>query len=181
MAMRKLIPLSRRVITRKKIIALVVLVAILGLISLKLTSSTGMSLTGHGKHGEVITVSKNQEIVNGDHITVVGEKFDPTVGIYVAMCKVVPVGELPTPCGGGADMTGHLAASYWISSNPPPYGKGLAIPFKNGGFKVSLKVSPLIGKLDCRKDIACAIYIRADHTRTDDRTYDIKVPLSFQK
>jgi len=38
----------------------------------------------------------------------------------------------------------------------------------------------MIGKLDCRK-ISCAIYVRADHTRSDDRSFDLKVPVKFKK
>ncbi len=138
------------------------------------------SMQALGKHGEILTINQSQDLKNGSLITVTGKRFDSTVGIYVAMCKVVPADSLPTPCGGGADKTGHLQASYWISSNPPAYGKGLAIPFHNSSFKVQLKVSSSIGKFDCQK-ISCAIYVRADHTRTDDRDYDIKIPVTFKK
>jgi hypothetical protein len=134
-----------------------------------------------GPHGEVLTASKVSNIKSGETILVSGKNFDTTVGIYVEMCQVVPIGTLPSVCGGGVNMSGTGAASFWISSNPPSYGKNLAIPFKVGGvFKVGLKVQPLIGKIDCRKS-ACAIYVRADHTRTQDRTHDIKLPITFSK
>ena len=131
--------------------------------------------------GSVLTVNKTVGIKNGEKIIVSGKHFDETVGIYVAMCKVVPKGELPTPCGGGADKTGATGSSLWISSNPPAYGVGLADPYLPGGrFSYAIKFSPMIGKLDCRK-IACAVYVRADHTRGDDRSYDLKVPITFAK
>jgi hypothetical protein len=134
-----------------------------------------------GTHGETLSVSKTSAIGSGDILTVAGKNFDESVGIYVAMCKIVSPSKLPSPCGGGADKTGKLKASYWISSNPPGYGRGLVIPFKaNGSFSVSLKVSPMIGTADCRKT-PCALYVRADHTRTQDRTHDLYVPLSFSK
>jgi len=134
-----------------------------------------------GQHGEVLTAVPTSGIKSGQIITVSGKNFDTTVGIYVEMCQIVPTGTLPEVCGGGVNMTGASAASFWISSNPPSYGKNLAIPFKAGGtFKVGLKVQPLIGKVDCRK-VQCAIYVRADHTRTQDRTHDIKIPISFAK
>jgi len=132
-------------------------------------------------NGSILTVSKTIGIKSGEKITVTGQHFDETVGIYVAMCKVVPKGQLPTPCGGGADKTGASGSSLWISSNPPAYGVGLADPYLPGGrFSYAIKFSPMIGKVDCRK-VACAIYVRADHTRGDDRSYDIKVPISFAK
>ena len=134
-----------------------------------------------GIHGEQLTASKTTGIKSGQLIEVSGKGFDTKVGIYVEMCQVVPAETLPTTCGGGVNLSGSGAASFWISSNPPSYGRNLAIPYKVGGvFSVGLKVQHLIGKVDCRK-VQCAIYIRADHTRTQDRTHDIKLPISFAK
>ena len=139
-----------------------------------------------GSHGETLKASKVTGIKSGETIVVSGQHYDETIGIYVAMCKVVPQGKLPSPCGGGADKTGVAGASEWISSNPPSYGVGLAKPYLPGGrFSVKVKVSPIIavpkGKaIDCRK-VACAIYTRADHTRGDDRSYDLALPITFKK
>ena len=134
-----------------------------------------------GKAGQVLTVSQTSNIKSGAKLVVSGKNFDTTVGIYVEMCVIVPAAQLPNPCGGGVNMSGASAASYWISSNPPSYGKGLAIAYGKGGtFNVNLQVSPKIGAVDCRKS-ACAIYVRADHTRTQDRTHDIYVQISFAK
>lgn len=150
-------------------------------LALFLTLGISVADAATGQHGEVLTVSKISGIKSGETLTVSGKGFDTTVGIYVELCQIVPAGTLPQVCGGGVNMSGSGAASFWISSNPPSYGKHLAIPFKTGGtFSVALKVQPKIGKVDCRKR-ACAIYIRADHTRTQDRTHDIKIPITFSK
>jgi len=134
-----------------------------------------------GSQGESLTVSKSTGVVSGSTITVTGQHYDETVGIYVAFCKVVPKGQLPTPCGGGADKTGTEGASQWISSNPPSYGIGLAKPFLPGGrFSVKVKISSKIGAIDCTK-VKCAIYTRADHTRGDDRSFDLYIPITFKK
>jgi len=134
-----------------------------------------------GSHGEILKVSKTTGIKSGDKLVVSGQRFDETIGIYVALCTLVKAGTLPSPCGGGIDESGATGASIWISSNPPSYGVGLAKPFLPGGrFSVTIKVSPMIGKLDCRK-IKCAVYVRADHTRGDDRTHDLAIPLTFKK
>ena len=157
----------------KKIAVLVV--ALLSLSSVAHASSIT------GSNGSILTVNKVVNIKSGEKITVSGQHFDETVGIYVAMCKVVPVGKLPTPCGGGADKSGITGSSIWISSNPPAYGVDLAKPFLPGGrFTLPIKLSPLIGKLDCRK-MKCAIYVRADHLRGDDRSYDLHIPITFTK
>jgi hypothetical protein len=138
------------------------------------------SKTVSGNHGESVTVSTTSPSSNG-LVNVQGAHFDETVGIYLAYCVVPKHGKLPTPCGGGINKSGMSAVSFWISSNPPPYGKGLAEDFLPGGrFKHTIRVSPLIGKFDCRK-VKCAITIRADHTRDSDRTYDIFIPITFPK
>ncbi len=134
-----------------------------------------------GSHGQTLHVSPISGIKAGQTLAVTGKNFDKKVGIYVEFCQVVPVGTLPSVCGGGVNVSGSGAASFWISSNPPSYGRNLAIPFKSGGtFRVGLKVQPMIGKIDCRK-VSCAVYVRADHTRTQDRTHDLKIPVTFSK
>jgi hypothetical protein len=139
-------------------------------------SATSMAT---GSHGEVLSANVTSGIKAGQAINVTGKGFDPMVGIYVEVCQVVPSGVRPSVCGGGANMSGSGSASFWISSHPPSYGKGLAIALKKGGkFSVVLKVQPKIGSVDCRT-AKCAIYIRADHLRTQDRSHDIKLPLTF--
>jgi hypothetical protein len=153
------------------------LLALVAISVLGVTSANALT----GPHGEVLTASKVSGVKAGESITVNGKGFDTTVGIYVELCQIVAAGTLPTVCGGGVNKTGSGAASFWISSNPPAYGRNLAIPFKSGGaFSVALKVQPMIGKIDCRK-VSCAIYTRADHTRTQDRTHDLKIPVTFSK
>lgn len=115
----------------------------------------------------------------GQRIVVTGRGFDPRVGIYVSLCLVPPQGSKPTPCGGGVNTSGTSPASAWVSSNPPPYGQALAIPYRKGGsFRVVLTVSSIIGDLDCRSS-QCAIVTRADHTRPGDRRFDVIVPVKF--
>ena len=116
----------------------------------------------------------------GQRWTVTGKGFDPHVGIYVAFCVVPAQGQAPSPCGGGANMSAASPSSVWISSNPPPYGVGLAKPYGKGGtFKVTLQVTSKIGDVDCRVT-PCAVVTRADHTRAGDRRFDVIVPVSFQ-
>ncbi|MCX6450595.1 MAG: hypothetical protein NTZ31_02675 [Actinobacteria bacterium] len=158
----------------KKILLLTAVVALIG-------TSMASAASVKSPNGAILTVSKTSSVNTGDKLTITGSHFDETVGIYLALCKIVKKIELPTPCGGGIDKTGATGSSIWISSNPPPYGVGLAKEYLPGGrFSYTIRVSPMIGKLDCRK-IACAIYVRADHTRSDDRSFDIAVPITFKK
>lgn len=127
----------------------------------------------------VIEVSRTAGLRDGETVVVTGRGFDVEKGIYVAFCVDRGDGARPTPCGGGADTTGSGGGSRWVSSDPPPYGKGLAIAYGPGGsFRVELSVTARIGDHDCRR-VRCAVVTRADHTRTDDRTQDAKVPVTF--
>ena len=159
-------------------------IVFLGILGLLTAVSLSPASAVTGQHSETFTVSKSAKLKpGGQTITVTGQGFDTSVGIYVALCvinkNVLAHKTAPTPCGGGADQMGTSGASLWISSNPPSYGIGLATPFSEaGGFMEKLKVGAMIGKIDCRKK-SCAIAVRADHTRGDDRSYDIFIPVTF--
>jgi hypothetical protein len=133
-----------------------------------------------GPEGQTLTVSRATGLSPaGETVTVEGTGYDENKGIYVAFCVDNGPGAMPSPCGGGADTTGSLGASHWISSNPPSYGESLAVPYGDGGsFSVTLNVTPQIEDVDCTIR-ACAVVTRADHTRSGDRTQDVRIPVSF--
>lgn len=137
--------------------------------------------TAKGRKGQTLTVTPTSGLsAFGQTVKVSGRGFSELVGIYVGLCVMPRPGAKPTPCGGGIDQDGSSQASAWISSNPPPYGSNLAIPYKRGGkFSVRIKVSPRIGSYDCRV-VRCAVVARADHMRANDRTWDVAVPVSFR-
>ncbi len=149
------------------------------MIKLALTALLLGSISGTG--GQELTVSQTTIAPNAK-VVVTGKGFDPKVGIYLAFCKIPEYGQMPSPCGGGVNMSGKNKSSIWISNNAPKYGKGLAIKFgKNGSFKQTLRLSPIINnEIDCRVD-KCAITVRADHTRSDNRNYDLFIPIKFKK
>jgi hypothetical protein len=152
----------------------VLLIAVIGA-----SPANAKSISVQGIHGESISVS-SASIKAGTEVTVTGAHFDESVGIYLAYCVLPKTGEVPTPCGGGVNKKGIGDASYWISSNPPPYGKGLAIPFKAGGrFTQKLLISKKISNIDCTK-VKCAITVRADHLMAKDRSYDIFIPVKVK-
>ena len=134
-----------------------------------------------GSKGQTLTVTPTGGLsALGQTVKVRGRGFSELVGIYVGLCVMPRAGAKPTPCGGGVDQDGSSQASAWISSNPPPYGAKLAVPYKRGGkFSVRIKVSPRIGAYDCRV-VRCAVVARADHTRANDRAWDVAVPVTFR-
>jgi hypothetical protein len=137
-----------------------------------------------GQYGESISAIAKEIRVdkNGQaQIIITGKGFDETVGIYLAYCLMPKAGMAPTPCGGGVNKSGIGGASYWISSNAPPYAANLAEPFRAGGrFSKNVEVSDRIGKIDCRKS-KCALTVRSDHLREGDRSRDLFIPVTFKK
>ncbi|TDB88244.1 hypothetical protein E1091_15350, partial [Micromonospora fluostatini] len=79
--------------------------------------------TARGPEGQQLTATPSTGVSrSGATVTVSGRGYDTAKGIYVAFCVDNGAGQAPGPCGGGADMSGSLGASHWISSNPPAYG-----------------------------------------------------------
>jgi len=151
-------------------------VAVLAVIAALLLPQSAQALMKKGAQGQTISV-KATTVKDGSLVTVTGNHFDETVGIYVAFCVIPAKGKAPTPCGGGVNKAGMGEASFWISSNPPPYAIGLTEEFLPGGrFTQKVKVSKKIGKFDCTK-VKCAITVRADHLRSNDRSSDLFIPI----
>lgn len=156
----------------RKIVALVAAITVASM-----PASSAASIKG--SQGQVLSVSKTT-VKNGSMVTVQGNYFDETVGIYLAFCVIPPKGKAPTPCGGGINKAGTGEASFWISSNPPPYAVGLTEEFLPGGrFTQKVKISKKIGKFDCTK-VKCAITVRADHLRSNDRSSDLFIPITVK-
>lgn len=133
-----------------------------------------------GAAGQRLSVSQTTGLLrSGQTLSVSGSGYDVEKGIYVAFCVDKGPGAVPSPCGGGADTSGSSGSSVWISSNPPSYGEGLAIPYGPGGsFQVTIAVTATIGTVDCTVT-RCAVVTRADHTRTSDRSQDVRAVVTF--
>ena len=154
---------------------LLVIVLIFSISSMPISSAASVK----GSQGQVLSVSKST-VKSGSVVTVKGNYFDETVGIYLAFCVIPAKGKAPTPCGGGINKAGLGEASFWISSNPPPYAIGLTEEFLPGGrFTQKVKISKRIGKFDCTK-VKCAITVRADHLRGNDRSSDLFIPITIK-
>lgn len=127
-----------------------------------------------------LTVSKTSGLdPDGETVTVSGQGYDEAKGIYVGLCVDNGPGQAPAPCIGGMDMEGDGGSSAWISSNPPDYGEGLAVPYGSGGsFQIRIHVQQADQFTDCA-EVACAVVTRNDHTRSSDRSQDVRIPVSF--
>ncbi|MFE3603519.1 hypothetical protein [Streptomyces sp. NPDC059142] len=131
----------------------------------------------------------------GENVTVTGSGYNADKGIYVSLC-VIPDGvdtnnpatftTKPTPCLGGQDEAGTTGASHWINSdfywmspnNSSPYDEAGGV----GNFSVQIHVNPNIATgVTCgQAGVRCAIVTRADHFDTNNRGYDLYVPVTFQ-
>ncbi|MET7849407.1 hypothetical protein ABZT48_14425 [Streptomyces avermitilis] len=119
---------------------------------------------------------------SGQVITVTGAGYNTSQGIYVGLCAVsgAPGAAKPTPCLGGQDETGATGASHWVNNtfgglfaNSSKFGTG-------GTFSVQIYVKATLddGQV-CGEDVTCAVVTRADHFDTNDRKYDVHVPVTF--
>ncbi|MDM8085877.1 hypothetical protein QUV83_13960 [Cellulomonas cellasea] len=162
--------MERRDLTRR-------LLAVTALVACAMTGATAASAAPAGD----LTVSQTDGLTPGQAVTVSGAGFDESKGIYVAICVDNGPGATPTPCLGGVDMEGTAGGSAWVSSNPPSYAAGLTTPFGPGGtFEVTLPAvaEDAVAGVDCR-EVSCAVTVRYDHTRADDRTGDVLIPITF--
>ncbi|GAB1818179.1 hypothetical protein HerbRD11066_13430 [Herbidospora sp. RD11066] len=151
-----------------------------------LVSAAWADVSATGPEGQRLTAAKAAIDPAGERIRVTGTGYDLTKGVYVALCVDKGGGQAAGPCVGGVDMEGAGGGSKWISSNPPSYGQGLATPYTDqgggkGGFDITLS---LVAKDDIGTDctatgVTCVIYTRADHTRSADRTQDVKIPVTW--
>lgn len=143
--------------------------------------ATGSPASVSGIGGQTLSASATAGLdPDGARIRVTGTGYDTSKGIYVSFCVLPPPGQLPTPCGGGIDLTGAGGSTVWVSSDPPAYAAGLATPYGPGGtFEVTITArAALNDTIDCRV-VTCAVVTRNDHTRTDDRSQDVFIPLGF--
>ncbi len=136
--------------------------------------------TALGKEGQRLTVSASADLApDGESLQVTGEGYDQTKGIYVALCKDNGDNRVPSPCLGGADMSGGGAASRWIVPKGDTYEGDLATAYGDGGtFDVTLDVTAAGDGLDCAQ-VSCAIVTRVDHRGSGDRSQDVRIPVTF--
>jgi hypothetical protein len=144
--------------------------------------STSPSVSTPARAQPRITVSQTSGLdPKGGLVTVRGSGFDVTKGIYIFVCNQA-TWNAARRCVGGINLDGSSPLSQWISSNPPGYAIGLTVPFAaDGTFVVPLFVRAIdesTNLIDCSKQ-QCGIVTFADHTRRDDRSQDVFVPINF--
>src|SRR5690606_26527165 len=153
-----------------------------------LAAAPAAAATASGPEGQQVTVTPSSGLdPDGQTVTVSGSGFDAAKGVYVALCVDNGAGRQPGPCLGGVDMEGAGGASAWISSNPPAYGEGLAVPFTESGGRGSFSVTLAVAASDSFTGCldppvapnGCVIGTRADHTRAGDRSADVRIPVTF--
>ncbi len=164
------------------------LAAGLALVAALFSATPAAAGSAAGPDGQQVTVTPSSGLdPAGQQVSVTGSGFDTSKGVYVALCVDNGPGQAPSPCLGGVDMEGAGGASAWISSNPPAYGEGLAVPFTESGgrgsFSVTLDVTASDAFTDCLDPAVapngCVIGTRADHTRGGDRSADVRIPVTF--
>ncbi|MFH9395668.1 hypothetical protein [Streptomyces sp. NPDC017556] len=144
------------------------------------SADAGAPKTATGPQGQQLTVSATTGLdPAGEKVRVTGEGYGLASGIYVALCRDNGDNRVPSPCLGGADMSGGSTTSQWIVPPGDPYEGDLARAFGPGGtFDVEIEISAKGDGLDCAA-VACSLVTRADHRSSGDRSQDVRVPVAF--
>ncbi|MFI6554839.1 YncE family protein [Streptomyces griseus] len=144
------------------------------------SADAGTPRTATGPQGQTLTVSAATGLdPAGQKVRVSGEGYGLATGIYVALCKDNGDNRVPSPCLGGADMSGGSQTSQWIVPPGDPYQGDLAQAFGPGGtFDVEIEVTAKGDGLDCA-EVSCSVVTRADHRAAGDRTQDVRIPVAF--
>jgi hypothetical protein len=131
-------------------------------------------------------------LVAGDRLIVSGSGFDPSKGIYVAVCKVPDsVGGKPGPCLGGVPSTEEdgdstagaveYAASNWVNDDWAwrLFGARSFDDRGAGSFTAYIEIPASADEnVDCTR-VRCGLFTRNDHTALEDRVQDLYLPVSF--
>ncbi|MGW6719831.1 hypothetical protein [Streptomyces sp. NPDC054995] len=144
------------------------------------SADAGTPKTATGPQGQKLTVSATAGLdPDGQKVRVTGEGYGLTTGIYVALCKDNGDNRVPSPCLGGADMSGGSKTSQWIVPPGDPYEGDLASAFGPGGtFDVEIEITQKSDGLDCA-EVTCSVVTRADHRAAGNRTQDVRIPVAF--
>jgi hypothetical protein len=155
----------------------------LGLVTSASAATSTRTITDGGTTYNLSVTAPNTATAAGQVVNVTGSGFNTGQGIYVGLCVVngAPGANKPTPCLGGQDETGATGASHWVNNtlggmfaNSSKFGSG-------GTFNVNIFVKATLDDgTVCGQDVDCAIVTRADHFDSNDRKYDVHVPIAFQ-
>ncbi|MGW6460122.1 hypothetical protein ACWF94_30040 [Streptomyces sp. NPDC055078] len=185
---------AARTATRAAIAAVGAAALTLGMASTASAGTVNRTVTDAGSTYHLSLTAPNTAAAAGVNVTVSGSGYNPDQGVYVGMCAI-PAGvdvnnpatwnSKPTPCLGGQDQSGTTGASHWVNSdwwwmspnNSSPYTESGG----RGSFSVSIHVKAQISaSVTCgQSGVTCAIVTRADHYDTNDRKYDVYVPVTF--
>ncbi|GAA2249187.1 hypothetical protein GCM10010232_40970 [Streptomyces amakusaensis] len=167
----------------------------LGLASSASAATVDRTINDGGTPYTLSVTAPSTAPASGANVNVTGSGYNQSQGIYVGLCAV-PAGvdvndkttwnSKPTPCLGGQDEAGSTGASHWINNtwywmspnNSSPYTDGAN---GTGTFHVNIHVKAKISaSVTCGQGgVTCAIVTRADHFDSNDRKYDVYVPVTF--
>ncbi|MET8830953.1 hypothetical protein ABZX40_29095 [Streptomyces sp. NPDC004610] len=175
-------PVSTRTAVRAGLAVAASAALTLGLAGSASAATSTRTISDGGTTYNLSLTAPNSASAAGQVITVSGSGYNSGQGIYVGLCVVngAAGANKPSPCLGGQDQSGSTGASHWVNQT---FGGLFAnsSKFTTGGkFTVNIFVKAQLedGSV-CGEDVTCAVVTRADHFDTNDRKYDVHVPISF--
>ncbi|MEU6144939.1 hypothetical protein ABZ848_31885 [Streptomyces sp. NPDC047081] len=174
---------SARTAARAGLAAVAAASLTLGLATSASAATSTRTVTDAGTTYNLSLTAPDTAAASGQTITVSGSGYNTSQGVYVGLCVVegAPGANKPSPCLGGQDESGTTGASHWVNNtfgglfaNSSKFGTG-------GTFSVQIYVKATLddGSV-CGEDVTCAVVTRADHFDSEDRNYDVHVPITFQ-
>ncbi|MGI5379319.1 hypothetical protein ACQEV2_34705 [Streptomyces sp. CA-251387] len=155
----------------------------LGLATSASGATSTRTVTDGGTTYNLSLTSPGTAAAAGQVITVSGSGYNTGQGIYVSLCVVdgAQGANKPTPCLGGQDEDGSTGASHWVNNTFGGLFAGSSKFGTGGTFSVRIHVKATLddGSV-CGQDVECAVVTRADHFDSEDRKYDVHVPITFQ-
>ncbi|MGV9312216.1 hypothetical protein ACWDR0_08460 [Streptomyces sp. NPDC003691] len=193
-AARKAALLSPRTAARAAVAMLGATALTLGLASSASAATVNRSITDNNTPYTLSLTAPSTAAAAGQNVTVSGSGYNTSQGVYVGLCAV-PAGvnvndqstwsAKPTPCLGGQDQAGTTGASHWVNSDwwwmSPNNSSAYNVVNNRGSFSVNIHVKAQISSsVTCGQGgVTCAIVTRADHFDSNDRKYDVYVPVTF--
>jgi hypothetical protein len=118
--------------------------------------------------GPQVTLSKDTDLdPDGEPITVNATGFDPTIGVYVRVCKQA-AGEVGTAGGRPTGTDCDAPKDQWLPDVSD-----------DGTFSTTISPASTFGSIDCTVD-ACGIFVRRDHLGGETNySQDAFAPIAF--
>ena len=128
-------------------------------------------------HAETVSVKSRTSLPASGMAKVKVSGLPKNVGVYVQLCKKPKKGT--RPASGTCLSSGQEYGGIWVVGRYPYGPRPKAANLAKPGTWFRLPVQATFGSVDCRTT-KCVIFIRRDHRKGADTSYDSAIPVTFK-